>query len=241
MMEKLLTENDIKNKIADNLKSIKENIYNAALKSGRNPNDITLLAATKTVSSSIINYAISLGINNIGENKVQELSSKYDELAIDNCSLHMIGHLQTNKVKKIIGKVKLIQSVDSIKLASEISKLSLQNNIIAEVLIEVNIGKEEKKSGVFPENLLELLEKISGFKSIKVRGLMAIPPIYKENSQKRMCFSKMNKLFIDIREKKIDNINMDILSIGMSNDYVEAILEGSTMVRIGSALFGKRK
>lgn len=241
MMEKLLTDNDVKKKIEDNLKIIKENVCNAALKSGRNPNDITLLAATKTVPSSIINYAISLGIDNIGENKVQELLSKYDDLSLNNCNLHMIGHLQTNKVKKIIGKVKLIQSVDSIKLASEISKISLQNNIITEVLIEVNIGKEEKKSGVFPENLLELLENISELKAIKVKGLMAIPPIYEESSQKRKCFSKMNKLFIDIKEKKIDNINMDILSVGMSDDYVEAILEGSTMVRIGSALFGKRK
>lgn len=241
MMEKLSSDyNKILKNVEDNYKIINENIFNAAVKSGRDIKDITLLAATKTVPAEIINYAISLGLNNIGENKVQELLSKYDELDLDNCKLHMIGHLQTNKVKKIIGRVDAIQSVDSLKLASEINTISNKMGIISDILVEVNIGREENKSGVFLEDVEELLIKVSQMMSINVKGLMVIPPVCKDSVESRKYFSRINKIFIDIKEKKIDNINMDVLSMGMSSDYVEAILEGSTMIRVGSALFGKR-
>ncbi len=234
-MEKLLVDT-----IEENFKRINENICNAALKAGRNSKEIALLAATKTVPPDIINYAISLGITDIGENRVQELNSKYDSLKLENCNLHMIGHLQTNKVKKIVGKVKCIQSVDSLKLMTEINRVSSINNITSDILVEVNIGREKNKSGVLPEYLEDLLVKSIEFKSVKIKGLMAIPPICEEKSKIRKYFSELNKIFIDIKRKKLDNICMDILSMGMSDDYVEAILEGSTMIRIGSSLFGKR-
>ena len=155
--------------------------------------------------------------------------------------MHFIGHLQTNKVKKIVGNVNMIQSVDSIKLASEISKASVYKSIVTDILIEVNIGNEENKSGIVLENLEELIYEISNFKGISVKGLMTIPPVCKEICEIRKYFSKMYKIFIDIKNKRLDNINMNILSMGMSDDYYEAILEGASMVRIGSSLFGKRK
>ena len=229
------------------LKSVKENyeeivarIADAAIKSGRNPEDITFLAATKTVDAEIINYAISLGLKFIGENKVQELLSKYDNYDLENSNLHFIGHLQTNKVRQIVGKVSMIQSVDSVKLANEISKQSLKHNIVTDILVEVNIGKEENKSGIMPEQLEALLREISTLEGILVRGLMAIPPICENEQKIRGYFQNMRNLFLDISEKKIDNIKMGILSMGMSSDYYEAILEGANLVRIGSSLFGAR-
>lgn len=233
-MEKLLTD------VEYNYKKIEERIAEAAVKSGRKREDIIFLSATKTVSADIINYAISLGLKYIGENKVQELLQKYDDYDLNNASLQFIGHLQTNKVKQIVDKVDLIQSVDSVKLAKEISKQSAARNIVSNVLVEVNIGKEENKSGVMPEMAEELLCEISTMDNISVKGLMTIPPIC-ENKQK-ICkyFNKMHNIFIDISSKKLDNISMEILSMGMSSDYYEAILEGATMVRIGSSLFGAR-
>ena len=154
--------------------------------------------------------------------------------------MQFIGHLQSNKVKQIVGKVDLIQSIDSIKLAKEVSKCSLKNNITSDILVEVNIGKEENKSGVMPEMLEELVEEISTLPAVNVKGLMTIPPICEKNDEIRRYFEKMNRLFLDISSKKLDNISMDILSMGMSSDYYEAILEGANMVRIGSALFGNR-
>lgn len=233
-MEKLLTD------VEYNYKKIEEKIAEAAVKSGRSREDITFLSATKTVSADVINYAISLGLKYIGENKVQELLQKYDDYDLDNASLQFIGHLQTNKVKQIVDKVDLIQSVDSVKLAKEISKQSAARNIVSNVLVEVNIGKEENKSGVMPEMVEELLCEISQMDNISAKGLMTIPPIC-ENKQK-ICkfFHKMHNIFIDISSKKLDNISMEILSMGMSSDYYEAILEGATMVRIGSSLFGAR-
>lgn len=223
-----------------NYDTIVSNIADAAVKSGRRPEDITLLAATKTVDSEFINYAISLGLKFIGENKVQELLSKYDNYDLDNCNLHFIGHLQTNKVRQIVGKVKMIQSVDSLRLANEISKQSIKNNLNTEILIEVNIGREENKSGVMPEELEELLYQIAPLDGISVKGLMAIPPICENEQKIRGYFQNMRNLFLDISDKKIDNIKMGILSMGMSGDYQEAILEGANLVRIGSSLFGER-
>lgn len=234
MTEKLLTD------VEYNYKIIEENIAIAAEQSGRSREDITFLAATKTVSAPVINHAISLGLRYIGENKVQELLQKYDEYDLGNASLQFIGHLQTNKVRQIIDKVDLIQSVDSLKLAKEISKQAQKIGKTANILIEVNIGGEESKSGVAPELLEDLLYQVSEIDNISVKGLMTIPPIC-ENKQK-ICkiFHKMHNIFIDISSKKIDNISMEVLSMGMSSDYTEAISEGATMVRIGSALFGER-
>ena len=233
-MERLLSD------IEYNYNHIKERIAEAAVKSGRKPEDITLLSATKTVEPEYINYAISLGLDHIGENRVQELLSKYDEYNLENCSLQFIGHLQSNKVRQIVGKVDLIQSVDSLKLAKEVSRVSQNKNLTTDILVEVNIGKEENKSGVMPEMLEELLYQIKDLPSINIKGLMTIPPICDDNNKIRSFFSDMNKMFLDISSKKLDNVSMDILSMGMSGDYYEAILEGANMVRIGSALFGKR-
>lgn len=223
-----------------NYKTICENIAKAAQKCGKNESEITFLAATKTVDATTINHAISLGLDHIGENRVQELLLKYDDYDLSKCELQFIGHLQSNKVRQVIDKVSLIQSVDSLKLASEISRQAQLKNREMDILIEVNIGKEENKTGVMPECLTDLLHQIKDLPSIHVKGLMAIPPIC-DNSQK-ICkyFDNMHKMFIDIKDKNIDNISMDVLSMGMSDDYVEAILCGSNMVRVGSALFGAR-
>ena len=233
-MERSLTD------IKYNYDFINEKIAEAAMKAGKTRDDITFLSATKTVEPEYINYAISLGLSYIGENKVQELLSKYDQYNLENCSLQFIGHLQSNKVRQIVGKVDLIQSIDSMKLAKEVSKCSLKNNITSDILVEVNIGKEENKSGVMPEMLEELVEEISTLPAANVKGLMTIPPICEKKDEIRRYFEKMNRLFLDISSKKLDNVSMDILSMGMSSDYYEAILEGANMVRIGSALFGNR-
>ena len=223
-----------------NYRLINERIAEAAERSGRKREDITLLAATKTVDAETINHAISLGLDHIGENRVQELLSKYEQYDLEHCSLQFIGHLQTNKVRQIAGKVDLIQSVDSFKLAKEISSQSIKRDIVTDVLVEVNIGREENKSGVFEENLEELLCQIAQLDGISVKGLMTIPPICENKHKILKYFNNMHKLFIDISKKKLDNVGMTILSMGMSADYYEAILEGATMVRVGSALFGAR-
>lgn len=223
-----------------NYKLINERIAEAAQKVGKSRDDITFLAATKTVEPEIINHAINLGLDHIGENKVQELLSKYDSYNLEKCSLQFIGHLQTNKVRQIVDKVDLIQSVDSVKLANEIAKQSIKLNKITDILVEVNIGREENKSGVYPENLEELLCEISKIEGISVKGLMTIPPICDNKHKISKYFNNMHNIFIDISQKKLDNISMTILSMGMSADYYEAIFEGANMVRIGSSLFGAR-
>ena len=228
------------NDVEYNYKLINERIVAAAQKVGKSREDITFLAATKTVEPEVINHAISLGLDHIGENKVQELLSKYDSYNLENCSLQFIGHLQTNKVRQIVDKVDLIQSVDSVKLANEIAKQSLKLNKTTDILVEVNIGREENKSGVYPENLEELLCEISKIEGISVKGLMTIPPICDNKHKISKYFNNMHNIFIDISQKKLDNISMTILSMGMSADYYEAILEGANMVRIGSSLFGAR-
>jgi len=222
----------------ENFEEITKNIEAAAKKSGRKPQDIILLAATKTVNVEIINYAIDKGLKFMGENRVQEFLSKEPELK--PVHRHFIGHLQTNKVKDIIGKVEMIESVDSLKLAGEISKLSKKCGITTEVLVEINIGEEESKSGVKREDAEEFIRKISVLPNIKVRGLMAIPPICEKEEDVSQYFSQMHNLFVDIRAKNIDNSSMDYLSMGMSSDYVSAIEQGANIVRIGSSLFGKR-
>lgn len=233
MMEKLSAkEFDL------NLSEICEKVAKAAEESGRKAEDIILLAATKTVDVDTINYAIDSGIKFIGENKVQELLAKDD--GVKAVHKHFIGHLQTNKVKDIIDKVELIQSVDSLKLAKEISKQAVKKGIMIDVLLEVNIGGEESKWGFEPETLEENLREISALPNISVKGLMAIPPICNQAEENRKYFKKMHNLFVDIKLKKIDNSSMEILSMGMSDDFSVAIEEGANLVRVGTALFGKR-
>lgn len=233
MMEKLSA-----NEFDINYALITDKINKAAEKSGRKPEDIILLAATKTVDAETINYAISKGINYIGENKVQELLSKNDD--VTEAHRHFIGHLQTNKVKDIIDKVELIQSVDSVKLAKEISKQALKANKEIDILLEVNIGDEESKWGFTPDNLEENLREIADLPAIHIKGLMAIPPICDDSEENRKFFKQMYKLFIDIGTKKIDNSNMCYLSMGMSDDFDVAIEEGANLIRLGTALFGRR-
>ena len=226
--------------IADNLQSIREQIQNACIDAGRPIEAVKLLAVTKTVSPTDINEAIRLGVKQIGENRVQEYLSKKEDLHLAGIGRHLIGHLQTNKVRQIVGQVDMIESVDSLRLATAISNRSQELGIVTPVLVEVNIGGEEAKSGIEPENLEQLLWDLSSLNGINVQGLMTIPPILQKEKEKREIFSKMYQLFVDIRAKNIDNISMQELSMGMSGDYREAILEGSTIVRIGSALFGAR-
>lgn len=239
MMERFSVEEGFSN-IEHNLSVIRENIKIAAEKSGRTAEDIKLMAVTKTVEPIFINHAIECGIDLIGENKVQEFLSKEEFLNLDNCKVHLIGHLQTNKVKQIVGKVEMIQSVDSIRLAREISKQSEKLGICTDCLIEVNIGEEESKTGIAYDEVMRLMEEIISLPSIKIQGLMSIPPICENVSDLCKYFEKMNRLFIDIKAKNIDNINMSVLSMGMSGDYKEAVACGANLVRIGSSIFGPR-
>jgi len=233
MMEKLSAkEFDL------NFDSVNERINKALAVSGRKREDFILLAATKTVDADTINYAINKGITHIGENKVQELLAKND--AVIDAHRHFIGHLQSNKVKDIIDKVELIHSVDSLKLATEISKQAVKKNLEMEILLEINIGDEESKWGFSPDNIEKELRLIANLPNIKVKGLMAIPPICETAEENRKYFKKMYKLFIDIRDKNIDNVSMEHLSMGMSDDFDIALEEGATIVRLGTALFGKR-
>lgn len=227
--------------VRDNVLRIREEIDNACVQCGRDPREVTLMAVTKTVSPALINAALDSGITCIGENRVQEYLGKRDELHLDGVTRCLIGHLQTNKVRQIVGAVDRIESIDSVRLAKAVSDRSASMGLVTDVLVEVNIGMEASKSGISAAELEELLCEIAPFSGIRVRGLMAIPPILTEDSEKRAIFSQMHKLFIDIRGKNVDNISMDILSMGMSSDYIQAVLEGSTQVRVGSAIFGARK
>jgi pyridoxal phosphate enzyme (YggS family) len=207
-------------------------------KANKTKEDVILLAATKTVDVDTINYAISKGVVYVGENKVQEVLAKHDNLI--EVHEHFIGHLQTNKVKDVIDKVELIQSVDSIKLAKEISKQATKRDVTMKILLEVNIGGEESKWGFKPDEVENAVREISNLSGIKICGLMTIPPICEEEHEVRKYFRQMYKLFIDIGSKNIDNSSMDILSMGMSDDFDIAIEEGANLVRVGTALFGKR-
>ena len=226
--------------VAENLSRIREEMHSACQAAGRPVDAVRLLAVTKTVEPERINAAIRLGVRQIGENRVQEYLQKKDGLDLEDTQVHLIGHLQTNKVRQIVGNVQMIQSVDSLRLAQAISRRSEELSVVTPILVEVNIGGESAKSGIEPENLERLLYEIAPLPGIRVRGLMTVPPILDKEEEKRKIFSKMYHLFVDIDGKKIDNIDMLELSMGMSGDYREAILEGSTMVRIGSALFGER-
>lgn len=241
MTEKFTVDEKRLQAVGDNYKAIKTRVEEAAVKAGRNPGDVRLMAVTKTVESVYINRVLDLGADLIGENRVQEYLGKKDELHLDGVEKHLIGHLQTNKVKQIVGEVDMIESVDSVKLAKEISKVSSNKGIVTDVLVEVNVGREESKSGIYMEQLEQLLAEIAQMDGIKVRGLMTIPPICDSEKEVSEYFSTMYQSFIDIRDKKLDNIDMDILSMGMSGDFEAAVANGSNIVRVGSAIFGERK
>ncbi len=227
--------------ISENLKYIRNEIADAASKSGRSADDIRLMAVTKTVSVDKINFAIeNCGIDLIGENKVQEYLSKKDALKLQGVEKHLIGHLQTNKVKKIIGEVDMIQSVDSLHLAEIISKESEKLGIVSDVLLEINIGNEESKTGFDKVAFSESLEQISLLPNLCVKGLMTIPPICENSLQLERYFDSMNEYFNEIKTHKYQNFDFTVLSMGMSGDYKEAITHGSNLVRVGSAIFGAR-
>ncbi|WP_101911411.1 YggS family pyridoxal phosphate-dependent enzyme [Marasmitruncus massiliensis] len=228
------------NSIAHTVRCISDHIREACVSCGRNPADVRFMAVTKTVDAARVNEAIDAGITLLGENKAQELCAKYEDYHKSGVEIHFIGHLQTNKVRQIIDKVTMVQSLDSIPLAEELQRQCEKHQKHLDCLVEVNIGEEQTKSGILPELLPRFLEQMTNFDRIHVRGMMAIPPICEDIVQKEHYFSSMYQLFIDIGEKKIDNINMDFLSMGMSDDYSIAIKHGSNLVRIGSALFGRR-
>ncbi len=240
-MERFIPDEARLQAVEDNYKAIKHRVEEAAVKAGRNPDDVRLMAVTKTVESVYINRALDLGADLIGENRVQEYLSKKDELHLDGVEKHLIGHLQTNKVKQIAGEVDMIESVDSIKLAKEIDRVSKNKGIVSKVLIEVNVGKEESKSGIFIEQLEELIQEASLLEGVKIKGLMTIPPICESDKEVSRYFEKIYQSFIDIKDKKIDNVDMDVLSMGMSGDFEAAVANGSNIVRVGSAIFGARK
>lgn len=223
-----------------NLKTINEEISEAALKSGRNPEEIEFMAVTKTVDEMFINHALECGIKLIGENKVQEMLRKKPNLNLNGVKKNLIGHLQSNKASQIVGEVDMIESVDSIKIAKEIGKQSLKKGLVTDVLLEINIGREESKTGFLPEIAEESIYEISQIPGICIKGLMTIPPICEDNTKLCEFFEKIYNMYVDIQAKKIDNVYMNTLSMGMSGDYKTAILCGSNHVRIGSKIFGPR-
>ena len=239
MTEKSLINEKFKD-IEYNLKTIREEIAEAAVKSGRKPEDIDFMAVTKTVDEMYINHAIDCGITLIGENKVQEMLRKKPNLKLDGVKKNLIGHLQSNKASQIVGEVDMIESVDSLKIAKEIGKQSVKKGIVTDVLLEVNIGREESKTGFMPEALMENVYEIAEIEGIRVCGLMSIPPICENNAKLFKFFENIYNMYVDIDAKIIDNVYMRILSMGMSGDYAEAILSGSNHVRIGSKIFGPR-
>ncbi len=226
--------------IADNVKAVRERIAEAAQRAGRPPDEIRLVAASKMNPAERVREAIAAGVDAVGENKVQELVEKNALNAYVGAPLHFIGHLQTNKVKNVVGVCDLIESVGSERLVKEIGKRAEQLGICQDILLQVNIGREQSKSGAEPEALGALLDLADGTASVAVRGLMAIPPIGASEKENRYYFDEMYKLFVDIRAKKYDNIFMNFLSMGMSGSYPEAIEAGANMVRVGTAVFGRR-
>lgn len=242
MMEKLSDDILARFRIVEEkLKEITERIRAAEEKSGRRAGEVQMLAATKTVPDIVVAHAVDCGVALIGENRVQELVEKYPLLSQKPVTQHFIGHLQTNKVRKVLGRVAVIESVDSVKLGREISRIGGEMGLTADILLEVNIGSEYSKSGVTKESVEETACLLAALPNIRVCGLMAIPPVCEKESQLHKYFSDMRELFIDIKAKRIDNVCMDYLSMGMSGDFEAAIEEGANIVRIGSALFGARK
>ena len=226
--------------IAENIAAIRAKMNAAALAAGRDPESILLCAATKMNDAQAVREAIAGGVNCCGENRVQELTAKLAEDAYRGAPVHFIGRLQTNKVKQVVGKVSLIQSVDSERLLAAIDKEASRQGIVQDILLEVNIGGEESKGGFTPEEIPEIAEKMCDFPNLRLRGLMAIPPVCEKPGKNDKFFQEMLQLSVDITRKKGDNVCVDILSMGMSDDFEDAIRCGSTMIRVGTAIFGAR-
>ena len=226
--------------IAENVAHIRAEMEAAAVRCGRNPKEIKLCAATKMNDSGAVRQAIAAGVDCCGENRVQELTAKLAQNAYEGAPVHFIGHLQTNKVKQVVGKVDLIQSVDSERLLRAINTEAARQGIRQDILLEINIGNEESKSGFRPEEVLPLLEKMGDFSNVCMKGLMAIPPISRFPGENLRYFQKIFQISVDIREKINDNVTVDCLPMGMSDDYPDAICCGSTMIRVGTAIFGAR-
>lgn len=226
--------------IAENIAAIREKMDAAAREAGRDPKEIRLCAATKMNDAAAVRQAIAAGVDVCGENRVQELTRKMEQNAYVGAPVHFIGHLQTNKVRQVVGRADLIQSVGSRHLLEAIQKEAARQNLRQDILLEVNIGEEAAKTGFAAGDILPLMDKIDSFPNICVRGLMAIPPISVNPGDNLNFFLKMRQIYIDIQAKKKDNVMVDCLSMGMSGDYQDAIRCGSTMVRIGTAIFGER-
>ncbi|MCB6365454.1 YggS family pyridoxal phosphate-dependent enzyme [Intestinibacillus massiliensis] len=234
-----MTEQE-RTQIAENIRRVREQMAEAALRAGRRPEEIQLVAATKMNDAERVREALRHGIDAAGENRVQELLDKYEAGAYGDKPLHFIGTLQTNKVKYLIGKTALIQSVGSLKLGQAIAREAEKRGVCQDILLEVNIGREAAKSGLNPDALDETAAILQENPSVRIRGLMAIPPVADESDKNTRYFDRMRQLFIDMAAKKYDNVNMDFLSMGMSGDFTAAIACGSNMVRVGSAIFGPR-
>ena len=226
--------------IFDNIARIRANMEAAALSCGRNPADIQLCAATKMNDADAVKAAVAAGVDCCGENRVQELLQKQPLGAYEGKPVHFIGHLQTNKVRQVVGKVDLIQSVDRTDLLECIEKQAEKLDLVQDILLEVNIGNEESKSGFTPAQTMETAARMGEYPHCRLRGLMAIPPISEEPGGNSKYFAEMRQLLVDIKGKKYDNVDMVCLSMGMSDDYADAIREGSTMIRVGTAIFGAR-
>lgn len=225
--------------VAENLKEVEARICAACERSGRKREDVTLIAVSKTKPVEMLKEAYMTGSRYFGENKVQELVDKYEVMPKD-IHWQMIGHLQRNKVKYIVDKAELIHSVDSIRLAETIDKEAAKKGVVANILLEVNMAREESKFGLMPEDVIDFLKGVVRFQNIKVQGLMTIAPFVADPEENRIHFANLRKLSVDIRKEKVNNVNMSILSMGMTNDFEVAIEEGATMVRIGTAIFGER-
>ncbi|HJA80622.1 MAG TPA: YggS family pyridoxal phosphate-dependent enzyme [Candidatus Mediterraneibacter intestinipullorum] len=225
--------------LRENLQEVEEKIQSACRRAGRNRSEVTLVAVSKTKPAATLQEAYDLGVRVFGENKVQEIREKYQVLPKD-IEWHMIGHLQTNKVKYIVDKVRLIHSVDSLRLAEVIEKEAEKQDRIVDILLEVNVAEEESKFGLKTAEVLPLAEKLTALSHIRLRGLMTIAPFVENPEKNRAIFANLHKLYVDIKEKNIDNGTVSILSMGMTNDYEVAIEEGATMVRVGTGIFGAR-
>ena len=226
--------------IAENIAKIRENMVRAALAAGRRPEEILLCAATKMNDAARVREAVTAGVDCCGENRVQELTQKLSEHAYDGAPVHFIGHLQTNKVKQVVGKVTLIQSVDRLELLRCIEHEAEKQGILQDILLEVNVAAEESKSGFTPELAPEIAAQMVEYPHCRLRGLMAIPPISEKSGDNCRYFEKIHTIAVDITAKKYDNVCMGCLSMGMSEDYADAIACGSTMIRVGTAIFGAR-
>ena len=234
-----MDEQKQKEQLTENYKAVKENIQKACEKAGRDASEVTLLAVSKTKPVDMLKCVYDAGARDFGENKVQELIDKIPQLPSD-IRWHMIGHLQRNKVKNIVDKVYLIHSVDSLRLAEEISREAVKKQVEVNILIEVNVAQEESKFGTTVEETAELIRSIAVLPSIHIKGLMTIAPFVENAEENRTYFQKLRQLAVDIGNKNIDNVSMNILSMGMTGDYMVAAQEGATIVRVGTGIFGER-